>query len=244
MKRQTKEIIMPFKPTLFVVTDIETTLKHRIAFDIAWRIIDKAGRQYGVGSYVIREAFRLDVPFFKEKLGHYFDDAYAKLIQPASIFDVRAEYNGQIAALQDAGHRVVCCAYNAAFDFKYLPETIQKISGDDSQRWMQRKVELMDIWDFWGLSVPLNYTAMPTASGKYISTSAESAYRWEFNQKDFEERHIAWHDCLIESDILLKAIKRKKPMPIVSRPSELAGAVWKKINSRIGIDCKTALIAA
>ena len=235
---------MPFKPTLFVVTDIETTLKHRIAFDIAWRIIDKSGREYDKGSFVVRESFRLDVPFFKEKLGHYFDDAYSQLIQPASIYEVREEYNGQIAALQDAGHRVVACAYNAAFDFKYLPETIQKISGNESERWMQRKVELMDIWDFWGLSVPLNYTAMPTASGKYISTSAESAYRWEFNQKDFEERHIAWHDCLIESDILLKAIKRKKPMPIVSRPSELAGAVWKKINTRIGIDGKTALIAA
>jgi hypothetical protein len=244
MKRQTKENIMPFKPTLFVVTDIETTLKHRIAFDIAWRIIDKSGREYNKGSYVVREAFRLDVPFFKEKLGHYFDDAYSQLIQPASIYEVREEYNGQIAALQNAGHRVIACAYNAAFDFKYLPETIQKISGDTSQRWMQRKVELMDIWDFWGLSVPLNYTAMPTASGKYISTSAESAYRWEFNQSDFEERHIAWHDCLIESDILLKTIKRKKPMPIVSRPSELAGAIWKKINTRIGIDGKNNLIAA
>jgi hypothetical protein len=235
---------MPFKPTLFVVTDIETTLKKRIAFDIAWRIIDKSGREYGAGSYVIREAFRLDVPFFAEKLGHYFDDAYSHLIKPASIFDVRAEYNNQIGALQDAGHRVVCCAYNAAFDFKYLPETIQKISGNEGERWMQRKVELMDIWDFWGSSVPLNYTATPSASGKYFSTSAESAYRWEFNQSDFEERHIAWHDCLIESDILLKAIKRKKQMPIVSRPSELAGGVWKKINTRLGIDGKSDLIAA
>lgn len=235
---------MPFKPTLFVVTDIETTLKHRIAFDIAWRIVDKSGREYNSGSFVVRESFRLDVPFFKEKLGHYFDDAYSHLIKPASIFEVREEYNGQIAALQAAGHRVIACAYNAAFDFKYLPETIQKISGDSSIRWMQNKIELMDIWDFWGSSVPLNYSATPTASGKYISTSAESAYRWEFNEADFVERHIAWHDCLIESDILLKAIKRKKPMPIVSRPSELAGAVWKKINTRIGIDGKSDLIAA
>jgi hypothetical protein len=232
------------KPTLFVVTDIETTMKHRIAFDIAWRIVDKRGREYGNGSYVIREAFRHDVPFFAEKLGHYFDDAYSHLIKPASIFDVRAEYNNQIAALQDAGHRVIACAYNAAFDFKYLPETIQKISGNTGERWMQRKVELMDIWDFWGSSVPRNYKATPSASGKYYSTSAESAYRWEFNCSDFEERHIAWHDCLIESDILLKAIRRRKAMPIVSKPSELAGAIWKKINTRLGVDGKTLLAVA
>jgi hypothetical protein len=235
---------MPFKPTLFVITDIETTMKHRIAFDVAWRIIDKSGREYNSGSYVIREAFKHDVPFFAEKLGHYFDDAYSHLIKPASIFEVREQYNTQIGELQDAGHRVIACAYNAAFDFKYLPETIQKISGDVNARWMQRKVELMDIWDFWGSSVPLNYRAAPSASGKYVSTSAESAYRWEFNQSDFEEKHIAWHDCLIESDILLKAIKRKKQMPIVSNPAQFAGAVWKKINTRLGIDGKTSIAMA
>lgn len=235
---------MPFKPTLFVVTDIETTLKHRIAFDIAWRIIDKRGREYNKGSFVIRESFRHDVPFFKEKLGHYFDDAYSQLIQPANIFEVREEYNSQIAQLQGEGHRVIACAYNAAFDFKYLPETIRKISGNPNERWMQRPVELMDIWDFWGSSVPRHYTATPSASGKYYSTSAESAYRWEFNQSDFEERHIAWHDCLIESDILCKAVQRRKAMPVVKRPSEFAGAVWRKINTRLGVDGKIPLAVA
>ena len=234
---------MPFKPTLFVVTDIETTLRKRIAFDVAWRIIDRSGREYGAGSYVIREAFKHDVPFFKEKLGHYFDDAYSQLIKPASVAEVREEYNRQIAQLQDAGHRVIACAYNAAFDFKYLPHTYNTIHGTETP-WMQRKVELMDIWDFWGASVPLNYTANATASGKYMSTSAESAYRWEFNQSDFEERHIAWHDVLIESDILLKAVRRKKPMPVVQSPRDFAGAVWKKINTRLGVDGKNALIAA
>lgn len=230
-------------PTLFVVTDIETTMRHRIAFDVAWRTIDKRGREYGKGSFVIRESFKMDVPFFKEKLGHYFDDAYQHLIQPASIFEVREEYNRQIAQFQDAGHRVIACAYNAAFDFRYLPQTIRAISGNEGERWMQRPVELMDIWDFWGSSVPRGYTATPSASGKYYSTSAESAYRWEFCQSDFEERHIAWHDCLIESDILLKAIRRKKPMPVVRSPRDFAGAVWQKINTRLGVDGSTPLAA-
>ena len=57
------------KSTLFVVLDIETTLKKRIAFDVAWTITDRKGGEFGSGSYVIREAFRVDVPFFKEKLG-------------------------------------------------------------------------------------------------------------------------------------------------------------------------------
>ena len=234
---------MTNKPTLFVTTDIETTLKHRIAFDIAWKIHDKRGREYARGSYVIRESFRLDVPFFKEKLGYYFDDAYSHLIQPASIFDVRQEYNDQIKRFQDAGHRVIACAYNAAFDFKYLPETVQKISGDPTMGWMQRPVELMDIWDYWGQSVPRDYKATPSASGRYYSTSAESAYKFEFMKPDFIERHIAWSDVQIESDILCKALARRKAMPIVKSPKQFTGAVWQKINTRLGVDGKVPLAA-
>lgn len=234
---------MPFKPTLFVVTDIETTMRKRIAFDVAWRIIDRKGREYGSGSYVIREAFKHDMPFFAEKMGHYFDDAYGHKIVPASIVDVRAEYNAQIAALVAKGHKVILCAYNARFDFTHLPRTLQILQDDDSARWLDAAFPLMDIWDFWGQSVPLGYKAVPSASGKYLSTSAQSAYRWEFMQEDFEERHIAWHDCLIESDILLKALNRKKSLPIVSKPSEFSGSVWRNINLRLGIDGTQSLVA-
>lgn len=234
---------MAKKPTLFVVTDIETTMKKRIAFDIAWKTIDKRGREYGRGSYVIREAFKHDVPFFAEKLGHYFDDAYGKLIRPAGILDVRREYNTQIANLQQDGHRIICAAYNSAFDFKYLPETASILTGGKTTRWLTQAVELLDIWDYWGESVPRHYakSAAASDSGKYVSTSAESAYKFEFVNPDFEERHIAWSDVEIESDILVRALSRKKKLPVVKSPKELTGAVWKKINTRLGIDGKALL---
>lgn len=230
---------MKKQPTLFVVTDIETTLKHRIAFDIGWRTIDRKGRVYGEGSFVIRESFKLDVPFFAEKLGHYFDDSYAQRIKPASILDVRREYNSQIRNFQDSGHRVIAAAYNAAFDFKYLPETLEKLTGGHCKRWLDTRVELLDIWDFWGQSVPLGYRANPTASGKFLSTSAESAYRWEFCQEEFEEKHIAWHDCIIESHILQRALSRKKPLTPVKSPADFVGGVYHKINKRLGFDGKS-----
>jgi len=231
------------RPTLFVVTDIETTMRKRMAFDVAWRTIDRKGREYASGSYVIREAFQHDIPFFKEKLGHYFDDTYQRLIQPATIQEVREEYNTQIASFTDKGHRVIPCAYNAAFDFKYLPETLWALTGNSSLRWLDRKVDLLDIWHYWGQSVPKRYRALPTASGKYVSTSAESAYRWEFDQEDFVERHIAWHDCLIEGDILCKALSRKKPLATVDSPSKFRGAVWRDINLRLGFDGKEMIAA-
>lgn len=233
---------MAHKPTLFMVTDIETTLKKRMMFDCAWRTIDRKGRVYSEGSFVIREAFTYDVPFFKEKLHHYFDDAYDHKIKAASIFEVREEYNKQIEELTDNGHRVIPCAYNAAFDFKYMPETWKTISGKNIP-WLTRKVELMDIWAYWGQSVPLHYKAVPSASGRFYNTSAESAYRFEFMQDDFEERHIAWHDCVIESEILQKALARKKALPTVANPKQFAGAIWKKINDRLGVTGEEMLAA-
>lgn len=234
---------MALKPTVFVVTDIETTMKKRIAFDVAWQAIDRKGRIYGAGSYVIREAFHHDVPFFKEKLGHYFDDAYQNLIRPAGILEVRQEYNRQVAALQQAGHRVVLAAYNSAFDFKYLPETVATLTDGAVTRWMDHRAELLDIWDFWGESVPKHYAnqAAASASGRFVSTSAESAYRFEFVKPDFVERHIAWHDVQIESEILIRALSRKKRIPVVKSPADLVGAVWQKINRRLGIDGKAQL---
>ena len=108
---------------------------------------------------------------------------------------------------------------------------------------MKSKVEILDIWDYWGESVPRHYAQMASASnsGKYVSTSAESAYKFEFLKPDFIERHIAWSDVQIESDILLRALSRKKKLNAVSSPKNLAGAVWKKINTRLGIEGKELL---
>lgn len=231
------------QPTIFVVTDVETTMKRTIVFDIAWKAIDRKGRVYGRGSYLIREAFEHDVPWYKEKMGLYYDDAYHHRITPTSIMGVRAEYNAQVADFQANGHRVILAAYNSRFDFDKLPFTLAELSGGKVTRWLDNRVELMDIWDYWGESVPKDYAkhAAASGSGKFVSTSAESAYRYEANKPDFVEYHRAWHDVEIESEILLKALSRKKRIPVVNSPKELAGSVWRKINTRLGIDGKSLL---
>lgn len=211
--------------TLFMVTDIETTLKYRVAFDVAWKIIDRNLEEYGRGSFVVREAFTMDVPFFKEKLGHYFDDTYRHLLTPASIHEVREEYNGQIKALQAKGHRVICAAYNAGFDFKHLPDTYRKLAEDSTGRWLESPVELLDIWEFWCQSAPRCYNyATPKGNPK---TSAEYVYRFETQQESFVERHIAWSDVGIEGEILQKVLARKQAMPVVKNPNGFSGQPWR-----------------
>lgn len=234
------------KPTIFIVTDVETTMGRKIVFDVAWKAIDRKGRVYGSGSYLIREAFHHDVPWFKDKMGLYYDDAYHHRIVPSTILEARDAYNALIKSLRDAGHRVILAAYNSRFDFEKLPFTLAEITGGQVKRWLDAPADIMDIWDYWGESVPRDYVrrASTSASGKYVSTTAENAYRYEANQPEFVEYHRAWHDVEIESEILLKALSRKKKIPVVKNPADLVGAVWKKINTRLGVDGKTLLPVA
>ncbi len=219
------------KPTIFVVTDIETTWK-KLAFDVAWLAIDRAGNAYCKGSYLITNTFKLDVPFYRSKMGHYFEDTYEHLIEPVTMTKLRNLFNADIQALLDAGHRVVFCAYNAAFDSRYLGETCMKLID---KPFLESPLPMLDIWHYWGLSVPKHYNAPLTASGKYLSTSAESVFKFEFDNPGFVERHIAWSDVLIERDILLKVLKRKKPMPIVHRRKDFRPNIWKDVNTSLGI---------
>jgi hypothetical protein len=224
--------MMKNEKTLFVVLDIETTDKKRLAFDVAWTITDKQGNDYGSGSYLISEVLKLDKPYYKDKWSQYLLDLEAGKIAYATISEVIDTLNDQIANLKAKGHRVIICAYNARFDLTWLPYTYLYVTNDRTNKFDQWN-DLLDIWDFWGESVPLSYDAHKTQSGKYLSTSAESAFRYEYQQPDFVEMHIGWHDVAIEKDILLKTLKRKKKMPIVQSKEQFEGAVWKKINERV-----------
>lgn len=51
---------------------------------------------------------------------------------------------------------------------------------------------------------------MVSASGEFFSTSAESTFRYLINNYNFKEEHTALSDVIIETEILLKALKKGK----------------------------------
>lgn len=242
---------MAQKKTLYVVTDIETTWHYRpnsknvdpetgeakslqFAFDVAWKIIDNTGRDYSRGSYVATDVFQHATPFFKEKLGYYMEDTYAHLITPKPFAFIRNEYNAQIKALAEKGHPIVVTAYNAYFDTSHLEETSQFFFN---KPFFANNVNYLDTWHTWGMSVPYSYSKKTgfTQSGQFYATTAEAAYAYEANDPNFIERHIAWHDVEIESDILVKALKRSKASErvLVKDWTDLPAMCWRPINERL-----------
>ena len=95
------------------------------------------------------------------------------------------------------------------------------------------------LFDLWGLSAKhiLNcdeYKEMCiengwlTESGKYYKTSAETAFRFVTGQADFDERHMAIDDSIIESILfaeIAKRTKRKFEMGIIYFPFRILGRV-------------------
>lgn len=236
---------MSAKPTIFFVTDVETCKpKERgkfsgLVFDTAWQAIDRRGKVYFNQSFSVTDALELEYPYYWQKVGRYMQYCYDRNIKPVPFAKVRKTFNRQLVKMIREGHRVVFAAYNAPFDCEALSYTSQRLLGGPFLT--TKGIGLLDIWDYWGESVPLNYTAQPTSSGKFLSTSAESAARFELQNPDFIEEHIGFSDVSIEVQILLKALARKKRLPIVTHPQDFAGAVYRKINRRLGIDGKSEL---
>lgn len=215
------------KNTLWFVTDIETTMKQRIAFDIAWKVVDRKGKVYDQGSYLVKEAFKLDVPYFVKSLGEYLQDAYDHNVTPATMIEIRERYNDSVSTFLAAGHRVIFAAYNAGFDSRYLGETSRRFTD---KGFLSTPIWILDLWHYWVLSAPQAYNYVtPKGNPK---TSAECVYRYETCNPEFVERHIAWSDCIIEVDILLTTLRRKKKMPLVSRPDQLNGQPWRLMLGR------------
>lgn len=225
------------KSTIFSVLDVETCRPAKgegqgLVFDVAWKHIDRKGRQYGSGSYIAKDVLSKHLPFFVEKLGDYYQLAYDHDVKPVLFREIANEYNRQIMKLQAMGHKVIFCAYNAQFDSGALGATA-KMLGMSS--FLQVKLPLLCIWYYWALTCPKTYTAKLTKSGKFYSTTAEDVYKFETHNHSFVEQHVGFADVEAEAEILLKVLNRKKPMPLVSKPDELPGHIFRVANKRLGM---------
>ena len=100
------------------------------------------------------------------------------------------------------------------------------------------KGHIYPLFDVWGLACRylLNeeYKQMciengwASASGKYFTTNAEKVFRFLSGDMEFEEHHTAIEDCLIESEIFARVVKKTKnkwDMGIIYFPFKELGTV-------------------
>lgn len=106
-----------------------------------------------------------------------------------------------------------------------------------------RKVEypLTDLWSIAcnkliNIDKYRNYclkNGLLTASAIYFKSSAETSFQYLMNQYDFEEQHTALSDAEIESEILIKALRKGKIEPeITAFPFKQLGTTYDYVKER------------
>ena len=217
------------KPTVFFVIDTETCRFDGMVFDIGWKAIDRKGREYSQGSYLCADVLQTDTPYYRKKIAAYWFKANTS-ITPVNFAHARNIFNQEISRLQNKGHRVVVCAYNAAFDQRVLDKTTQEMVVKRSQFVKSKLVDWLDIWLFWAMSCPQSAKEMPKLKSGRIRTTAEAVAQFEI-ASDYEHLHEGLADAEGEAEILRTVLGRKKKIPF----NELGARCSRIANERLGL---------
>lgn len=238
-------MVKSMKKKLYALVDTETTARNRLVFDFAYDIFDRSGATYERGSFLFKDVLAVEEPFFKEKIANYWIMVSKGLIKPVSFRVARRHFNSVLSKYISQNYEIVLCAYNAAFDVGVLGNTTKAMLGinpdtDTPYKFLTNKVKLFDVMHGWAATCPKEYgkfapfnTAKPgrKPTGN-ISTTAENVYRYESDNPNFVERHVAFEDTKIEKDIMLRILSRKRKMHVVDTPSEFVGSPWKLVQER------------
>ena len=124
------------KQTLFVVFDTETSCQAFPVYDMAWRIVDRQGREYNRGSYFMPDIIERITPIFR-KHEEYPEYVAKGHVEQRFYQDVKDTFNRQVKTLREKGHRILLVAYNADFDRKALKRTAELMGGSRRSRFFR-----------------------------------------------------------------------------------------------------------
>lgn len=200
----------------FIVLDVEG-LSNKRPYNIGYVVSDKDGTIYeevsvalpavlwenlrGLSCLTAMEMTHKNI----EEILEDFDNEERKY----HYYSIKEFYDKLFADIAQYGVKTIW-AYNVAFDRSALKRL-------DENRFNQLNVDFSDIW------TAITYAKLTckkyvkwckenqayTPKG-YLSTSAETVYRYLFKLKDFEEEHTGLADVKIELAILLKVFKSGK----------------------------------
>lgn len=218
--------------TYYMVIDTETATydesiqairgTNMLVYDLGYAIVDKRGRIYETGSYIVKEIFydeieRMRSCYFADKRSDYIQDIeygihmvinWSDLIflleERCLVWNVRA-----------------ICAYNAIFDYGSICRTNNYING---KYWEPPLLKKYPMWDIMKMVKDTIYNR-PTYqrfcfdngnitkhNKPRAQMKAETVKRYLENNPMYEEIHTGLEDVLIESEILAKCFGTHKKM--------------------------------
>ena len=218
--------------TYYMVLDTETavydpTIKevkgtNMLVYDLGYAIVDRYGRIYETGSFIVRDIFyneieRMRSCYFADKRSTYIQDIKNGLHTVINwknlifLIEERCQF-WNVRAI---------CAYNAQFDHGAICRTNNYVNG---KYWKPPLLKKYPVWDIMKMTEDVLYKR-PTSqkfcfdNGNLTAHTppraqmkAETVKRYLENNPMYEEIHTGLEDVLIESEILAKCFGTHKKM--------------------------------
>lgn len=232
---QTKGTTMPAKK-FFMVLDTETCSDY--VFDCGFTLVDRKGKIYETGSFVVAEFINnphlLDMfndPFTRTKIAQYYYHLY---MRDNSFTVISFDELHNIINKVCAEYHPTVCAYNLAFDLSHLNKTSQYF--DKGEKFFRDNT--LDYIDLWNSAMSVittkSYVKFCVENNFFtpkhnIRTDAETVYRFISGNIDFEEKHTAFEDTIIETEILMSCLKKHKRFDKSIVGMVMHNLNWKKI---------------
>lgn len=228
----------------YLVLDTETCngFGQPLTYDIGFVVADSKGNIYERRSYIVYEIFfgekeLMQSAYYADKLPQYFEGIKSGEWTVKRFFNIRKE----ILELMEDYRICGVCAYNINFDIRALNCTMGRLFGRYSANFWRKDTRFLDIWTMAcnSLLCQPSYDARAYKNGWVsdkgnVMTSAEKAYAHLIRSNDYEERHTALEDSIIETEILIKCFKmRVKSFEPVANPWRIPQPPFREYLAKI-----------
>lgn len=206
-----------------LVVDIETAnfINDALAYDIGFAVCDKKGDIYYENSFMIAEMFidnkdLLKSAYYAEKIPKYWEDYRNKKRKLVTLATAKRE----IRQVMKYFNITDVFAYNARFDATGLNRTERYITKSKCRYFFPygtkihciMKMAKQVLFTQKSFEKFAHENKLYTPSGKFLSNTAETAYKYITRDTEFSESHTGLEDVHIECKIMAKCYAQHKAM--------------------------------
>ena len=196
-------------------------LSQSLVYDVGWQVVNRKGKVKKQRSYVVAEIFLnsilMDSAYYKDKIPMYWEDIKKGKRELKTFRNIWFQF---LSDKKRYNCKVVF-AHNAFFDYNALNNTLRYLTKSKRRYFFPFKTEIWDTLkmarDVFGTSPKyVNFCEehgfMTNHKNPRPRLTAEVLYRYLHNTPNFEEAHTGLEDVEIETEIMLRCLKSRKPM--------------------------------
>lgn len=196
-------------------------LSQSLVYDVGWQVVNRKGKVKKQRSYVVAEIFLnsilMDSAYYKNKIPMYWEDIKKGKRELKTFRNIWFQF---LSDKKRYNCKVVF-AHNAFFDYNALNNTLRYLTKSKRRYFFPFKTEIWDTLkmarDVFGTSPKyVNFCEehgfMTNHKNPRPRLTAEVLYRYLHNTPNFEEAHTGLEDVEIETEIMLRCLKSRKPM--------------------------------